>query len=644
VGVATGVVVIGLAAGAAYTQELKAELLRETAVEDVARYSEALREFRSLYTSEVVERAMSKGLTITHEYEQIPGALPLPATLSMLLGTRLTESSGGYVRLYSNYPFPHREGPETFLDAVEIEALEQLIKNPEVPVHRFEEGPNGWEIRYFTADRMRPSCVDCHNNHPETPKQDWKVGDVRGVLEVSRPLGERSVEVSGRLDTMVWLLLAGALAGLMSLAIMANRFRLHALANSLWATALSRANRELEAEAQERRAAEEERDGIAQQALYSQKLESLGLMAGGIAHDFNNMLLIILGNADLALKDLEEDHPARKRLSRVLKGGERAALLTRQLQAYAGQSPHGREPVDLNQCVEEMVPLLSASTERRGELVLELEEGLPLLLAVPGQVEQVLLNLVTNASEALGEEGGTITVRTGVMAPTEEDLLGVVSDVLAKADSYVFLEVEDTGCGMDEATRQRIFDPFFSTKGPGRGLGMAAVHGILHSNGGGFLLSSGEELGTVIRAVLPGAGLASAVEKPRSPVLVGPQQRLHILVVDDEEGARDTTCALLQSQGFTVDAAHSGEEGLRRLREEHGAHDLVVLDMTMPQMDGLEMYREIEFAWPALKVLFVSGFSARGRIDSLPSGRVAFLNKPFGTEELLEAVLGFPEE
>jgi len=643
--VATGVVVIGLAAGAAYTQQLQAELLRETAVEDVARYSEALREFRSLYTSEVVERAMSKGLTITHDYEQVPGALPLPATLSILLGTRLTERSGGYVRLYSHYPFPHRQGQETELDAVEVDALKQLVKNPEQPVHRFEEGPDGWEIRYFTADRMRPSCVNCHNNHPDTPKQDWKVGDVRGVLEVSRPLGERTMEVSERLDAMVWLLLAGALAAFMILAITANRFRLHALANNLWATALSRANRNLEEEAQVRRAAEEERDGIAQHAMYSQKLESLGIMAGGIAHDFNNMLLIILGNADLALKDLRETHPARKWMENVLKGGERAALLTRQLQAYAGQIAHEREPVDLNGFVEEMVPLLSASAERRGELILELEEGLPLLLVGPGQLEQVLLNLVTNASEALGEGGGgTITVRTGIMEPSEEDLLVVVPENLAKADSYLFLEVEDSGCGMDEAMCQRIFDPFYSTKGPGRGLGLAAVHGILHSNGGGFFLSSSEESGTVIRIVLPGAGPASVVKKPRVPVAVGSQQRLHILVVDDEEGARETTCALLQSRGFTTDAAHSGEEGLRRLREENGAHDLVVLDMTMPQMDGLEMYREIESAWPTLKVLFVSGFSAGGRIGSLPSGRVAFLNKPFGAEELLEAVLGFPEE
>jgi hypothetical protein len=181
VGVVTAVFVVGLVAGAVYTQQLKAELLRETAVDDVARYSEALREFRSLYSSEVVERAKSEGLTITHDYQQIPGALPLPATLSMLLGTRLTERSGGYVRLYSHYPFPHREGSDTVLDAVETWALEQLIQNPEQPIYRFEEGENGWEIRYFTADRMRPSCVDCHNNHPETPKQDWKVGDVRGA-------------------------------------------------------------------------------------------------------------------------------------------------------------------------------------------------------------------------------------------------------------------------------------------------------------------------------------------------------------------------------------------------------------------------------------------------------------------------------
>jgi CheY-like chemotaxis protein len=197
---------------------------------------------------------------------------------------------------------------------------------------------------------------------------------------------------------------------------------------------------------------------------------------------------------------------------------------------------------------------------------------------------------------------------------------------------------------MDEDTSQRIFDPFYSTKGPGRGLGLAAVHGILHSNGGGFLLSSSKDSGTLIRAVLPSAGPRSAREKPRSLVAVDPKQRLHILVVDDEDGARDTTCAMLQSKGFTVDAAHSGEEGLRRLREENGAHDVLVLDMTMPKMDGMEMYREIAGVWPDLKVLFVSGFTASGRLDALPSGRVAFLNKPFGAEELLEAVLGFPEE
>jgi len=385
---------------------------------------------------------------------------------------------------------------------------------------------------------------------------------------------------------------------------------------------------------------------LERRVLHAQKLESLGILAGGIAHDFNNLLMTILGNADLARGDLPEGSRAHGKIVEIEKASRRAATLATQMLAYSGKGRFVIERIDAGKLLEEMADLLHVSISKKAELRFELAPDLPDLDGDMAQIQQVVMNLITNASEALEGEPGVVSLSTALVELSRADIEVLMDDSLGggrvSEGAFVELRVSDTGSGMDAATRGRVFDPFFTTKFTGRGLGMSAVQGIVHGHRGLILVESEPGEGSVFRVLLP---VASGVKVPRASdgeaalgaVPTRPSGR--ILVVDDEEGVRDVAELMLERLGFVCATASDGRDALLRLKKDE--FDLVLLDLTMPGMDGEETFRAIRETWPALPVVLCSGYSEQAATEHFAGGELAgFLQKPFDLAELDEKLRG----
>jgi two-component system, cell cycle sensor histidine kinase and response regulator CckA len=353
-------------------------------------------------------------------------------------------------------------------------------------------------------------------------------------------------------------------------------------------------------------------------ARHVQKLESIGVLAGGIAHDFNNLLHVVLGNADLARLQLDAAAPAREYLDEVIRATQRAGELTQQLLAYSGRGAIEIRHLNLSDEVREMATLLRTAISKQATLVWELTPGLPAVTADPTQVRQVVMNLITNASDALGDAAGTITLRTGLDG------------------ELVFLEVSDTGVGMDTGTLQRIFDPFFSTKFTGRGLGLAAVMGIVESHHGHIRIRSAPGEGTTFCILFPAVPDSADVGPPRVSATQWRGQGT-VLVVEDEEGVREVVRRMLERLGFQVITAEDGIAALERLEAHQGAIAAVLLDLSMPRMTGQEALHEIRRLRPDVPMVLMSGYTeqevASKLLDSV-GGATGFLQKPFLPEDL----------
>ena len=383
--------------------------------------------------------------------------------------------------------------------------------------------------------------------------------------------------------------------------------------------------------------AAEERAQLEAQMQQAQKLESLGVLAGGIAHDFNNLLVGILGNASLALLDLSSDSPVRQSVAEIEQAAQRAAELTRQLLAYAGKGRFVVEPVDASAVVREMTALLRTAVARNAQVRLQLADRLPAIEADVTQLRQVVMNLITNASDALPENGGLIHVHTGEQTLDADYIAQCVTGTEAEPGRYVFIEVRDEGDGMDETTRARIFDPFFTTKFTGRGLGLAATLGIMRGHRGAIRVYSEVGRGTSMKLHFPVH--SAALEEASSPVASEWRGAGTILIVDDEPSVRAVTRALLRRRGFEVDEAATGDEAITMVRQQPDRFRLVLLDLTMPGLNGEETFRELRNASPALKVILMSGYNEQ-EVTRLFVGRglAAFLQKPFRVEELDRAI------
>ena len=397
------------------------------------------------------------------------------------------------------------------------------------------------------------------------------------------------------------------------------------------ASRLQEANARLTREMEERAAAEEARRAIEAKVLEVQKLESLGVLAGGIAHDFNNLLVAILGNASLALLDLPEDSPARQSIVDIERAGQRAGELARQMLAYSGRSRLVVEPVELSELIRELLTLLQVSIGKGVILKLELPDEPVVVDADAAQLRQVVMNLVINGADAIGDRSGTIAIRVQHLRLSAEYLEDVHPDTGLEPGNFAALEISDTGVGMDAETQARIFDPFFTTKFAGRGLGLAAVLGIVRGHHGALRVYSEPGHGTTFRIVLP---LSASSPVPSAEPTESWRGSGRVLVIDDDAMVRAVARRLLESFGLTVDDVPGGAGALELMTADPNGFDAVLLDLTMPEMGGPEVLRRLREIRPDLPVVVMSGYHEDEASSSLGAEISGFVQKPFTPADL----------
>ena len=390
----------------------------------------------------------------------------------------------------------------------------------------------------------------------------------------------------------------------------------------------------------ERKREEEQRLEFERRMQHHQKLESLALLAGGVAHDFNNLLVGVLGNASLIAMDIPRDSPLRESVQSIEKSARRAAELVRQMLAYTGRARLQMEPVDLNALVQEMEALLRAAISHRVVIRFELTHPLDAVTADATQLRQIVMNLITNAADAIGESDGLITIRTGSMevdATTSREhwVGGELPDGV-----FAYVEVADTGRGMDATTMARIFDPFFTTKFVGRGLGLAATLGIVRGHRGAIRVASEPGRGTQFRIALPRTGARPRPTPPQiDPASEGWRGHGTVLVIDDEEAVRQVAGALLKRVGFTVVTAPEVARGIELLRENMNDVSAVLLDRSMPGVDGPAAVDAVRRVAPRMPIVLTTGYDDKVALGDY-AGRelAAVLRKPFLAPELNRAM------
>jgi PAS domain S-box-containing protein len=388
----------------------------------------------------------------------------------------------------------------------------------------------------------------------------------------------------------------------------------------------------------ERHEVEENRLKFEENLRHAQKLESLGVLAGGIAHDFNNLLTSILGNVSLLIEAEPETSMERQPLLDIELASRRAADLCRQLLAYSGKGRFVVHPVKLTELVREMTQLLLVSVNKKVVINYALSDSATTILADATQIRQVVMNLIINASDAIGDRSGVVTVTTGSRYCDVAYLRDTYLGEGLKEGTYSFVEVTDNGCGMTHATLARIFDPFFTTKFVGRGLGLAAVLGIVRGHQGAVHVKTVLNEGTAFTVLFP------TVEAPATAIVEEPPSRGSsgtglVLIVDDEERVRSVTRNMLQRNGYEVLEAVDGQEAVELFEEHAKSIRAVLLDMTMPRLDGASCLLELQRIKPDVKVLMTSGYNEQHVVERLTSGTgVEFVQKPFTLQQLLEAL------
>jgi PAS domain S-box-containing protein len=373
---------------------------------------------------------------------------------------------------------------------------------------------------------------------------------------------------------------------------------------------------------------------------YAQKMESLGILAGGVAHDFNNLLVAILGQTSLALANLPPESPARKHVQKSIKAAQRAADLTLQLLAYSGRGQLKVEPLQLNDLIEENVHLMEATVPKHIELQLSLTRPLPAIEADRGQMQQIIMNLIINGAEAIDDGLGRVTLTTRLQTVTEAEVNDFQSytNQPVVGGPYVALIVSDNGCGMARETLGSIFDPFFTTKFTGRGLGLAAVLGIVRGHRGGLQITSEIGQGTTFHLIFPVSD--SCPEPPPMPRQAGGQRLPQlVLVIDDEEPVREAIGDILELEGIDVITAANGAEGVERYRANASAVNLVILDLSMPGLTGEETFQALRSINPEVKVVLSSGYSEAEVSRRFQDVQIVdFVQKPYDVDDFLELI------
>ena len=394
----------------------------------------------------------------------------------------------------------------------------------------------------------------------------------------------------------------------------------------------------------ERKQAEEERRQLDAHLQHAHKLESLGVLAGGIAHDFNNLLTSVLGNASIAASELPPSSPVQENITEIAEASLRAADLCKQMLAYSGRGRFVVQTLDLGQLVEQTARMLRLSIGKSVTLHFQIEAGVPPVEVDATQVRQVIMNLVINASEAIGDASGVIRLTTGLVRVDRSDLAGTLTESSLREGDYVYLEVADNGSGMSAETQARMFDPFFTTKFTGRGLGLAAALGIMRGHNGAMKVQSEVGRGATFTVLLPPAtgGKEESAAAPGSPAAWRGEGI--VLVVDDEESMRATVSRMVSRHGLEPVLAADGVEAVELFRDNPDRYALVLLDLTMPRMDGEQIFTALRQVRPDVPVVLMSGYDAQEAMGRFTGRRLSgFLQKPFTLAQMravLRSVLG----
>jgi two-component system, cell cycle sensor histidine kinase and response regulator CckA len=386
-----------------------------------------------------------------------------------------------------------------------------------------------------------------------------------------------------------------------------------------------------------RRRAEEESELFQREQIReTQKLESLGVLAGSIAHDFNNLLVSILGHADLASSEAPAGSPLSENIRAIEKAGRWAADLCSQLLTYSSKGRFQVQPLDLAAIVSDMTSLLAVSVSKKTILRYTFAAGLPSIAADAAQMRQLVMNLVINASEAIGNAPGVISVRIGSMTCDREYLLETWHGEKLSEGRYVYFEVSDTGCGMSAETQRRMFEPFFTTKFAGRGLGLATAQGIIWGHRGAIRVYSELGTGSTFRVLFPAVDTLSEITPAEKSEEKEWRGHGTILLVDDEEGVRTVTSCMLKTAGFAVLMAEDGGRAVEMFKKHAGDIVGVVLDLTMPVMDGVQTFRQLRHIRKDVRVLLASGYNEQQlAIQFSGKGFAGFMHKPFQRKTLV---------
>jgi signal transduction histidine kinase/ActR/RegA family two-component response regulator len=373
-----------------------------------------------------------------------------------------------------------------------------------------------------------------------------------------------------------------------------------------------------------------------ERGLAAQKLESLGVLAGGVAHDFNNLLGSILADSELLLADVSDDSAVYDGIKRIEAVAVRAAEIVRELLTFAGQEDPSFEPVDVSNLVREMLELLKVSISKHAEMRMDLAGDLPAVRANASQIRQIVMNLITNASEALGQEGGVIAISTRLVRIGRDSL---ERGELAEGE-YVRLRVSDTGCGMTKEIQDKIFDPFFTTKFAGRGLGLAAVQGIVRSHRGSIHLASAPGAGTRFEILLPctqeAAELVPELPPPDPVVVVAPPVTGTVLVVDDEEMLRIAVCKMLRKERYSVIEAGDGDTALQLFQANPAEIGVILLDMTLPGISGRKLFEALRQIRPDVRVILTTAYTKEMAANAVGTQQPwGFIRKPYHIADLI---------
>lgn len=498
--------------------------------------------------------------------------------------------------------------PEDYNDAVDGYAIGPTVGscgtaiywNSPVVVEDIQTDPLWGDL----AELAKAAGVAACWSHPFTSRS----GNVLGALALYSPVPRAPTK-----DQLAFLCTAARMTGLS-----VERWRAEEELRE-------KRKRELELEEQLRQAA---------------KMEAIGVLAGGVAHDFNNVLGTILGNAELAMELAPENHELKETLSEIVQASQRAGGFCQQMLAYSGSATLSTSTFELGTLVPQLNSLVQAAVSKKTNLIYELHEGPIFVDGDENQLLQVLMNLVINAADAIGDNEGEIRVTTTLSHCDVEMLRGLAPQDDLPSGEYVQVTVQDTGGGISPAKIERIFDPFFTTKATGRGLGLAAVKGIVVTHKGVIQLQSKHGEGTTFIVLLPTVESAASRETPKPAITVVQEGHKSILVVDDDEFLRAITCKFLKRQGYEVIEARDGQEGIDLFMQEPDSIDCVLLDLSMPKRSGDEVYQEIKAIQPDIPVILMSGYAEQEILDRFSGIELAgILQKPVPAKDIVKAVL-----